>query len=681
MTFSTSPDQIQSLYLDPNFPILTQLGLTGLSLQVDFDNGTSQTFGSSYFTLGSDGESFNGGIIPIGGTNPKPKDATLTGTFSTTSINVNGVGPVTINSSFSVTFSDSPNLVDGDFGLITATTGTAASVPEPGAWTLLATCLLGVAITRPSVRRVLVRKQNVLPLALLACCLAAVQSASASVPTVNLTTWTTPDNGVAGVDSVNVVGSGFPSGTITPANIQVTFATSCGGAVSATASANSIKTVLGATKRVNVTIPGGLLTGTYFVQISDLSAGDSDFASSNCTEVNVTHTNPALSACIPTSSLGVLVPTGAAPQKVTAYVPNGSWCCSSGTGVQAVDIENGSGKTSISTRYYVNSCSSNPATGQTVCVGNNTDVYLISGTALTNTLTSGATHSANFSGGSCQNCGVAINALTNKAVIAGGFGASDGVQMLDLNTNTFLPPFGMSHTVSEDISIDPTRNLILSPGEDYDYTILQIQSDGVTLKEFSLPNYPIYNDSAAEDCATGIALSGSEIADQLWIEDLTQAVFTPGTPYGTYTAAGAVFNWTTNYYFSAAFSGLSVAPGSSHLGVVTGEFGGNSFGVYQLPATSGSGTPTLVDYASALIPNSALCGTWSAGYDPHTVTAYTSPNDGKAYALFANYNASCLVRIDLAAVLAAPRGGSGLAAHDVSAANFPAGAATFYLTH
>ncbi|HTP33771.1 MAG TPA: hypothetical protein VMJ75_16445, partial [Candidatus Acidoferrales bacterium] len=228
-------------------------------------------------TLGSDGESFNGGIIPIGGTNPKPKDATLTGTFSTTSINVNGVGPVTINSSFSVTFSDSPNLVDGDFGLITATTGTAASVPEPGAWTLLATCLLGVAITRPSVRRVLVRKQNVLPLALLACCLAAVQSASASVPTVNLTTWTTPDNGVAGVDSVNVVGSGFPSGTITPANIQVTFATSCGGAVSATASANSIKTVLGATKRVNVTIPGGLLTGTYFVQISDLSAGEFRF--------------------------------------------------------------------------------------------------------------------------------------------------------------------------------------------------------------------------------------------------------------------------------------------------------------------------------------------------------------------------------------------------------------------
>ena len=73
-----------------------------------------------------------------------------------------------------------------------------------------------------------------------------------------------------------------------------------------------------------------------------------------------------------------------------------------------------------------------------------------------------------------------------------------------------------------------------------------------------------------------------------------------------------------------------MAPGSAHLGIVTGEFGGNTFAVLQLPSTSGSGTPTIVDYAVAVIPG------FSSGFDPHTITAYTSPNNGKAYGLLAN---------------------------------------------
>ncbi len=28
---------------------------------------------------------------------------------------------------------------------------------------------------------------------------------------------------------------------------------------------------------------------------------------------------------------------------------------------------------------------------------------------------------------------------------------------------------------------------------------------------------------------------------------------------------------------------------------------------------------------------------FSAGFDPHTITAYTSPNSGKSYAVFADY--------------------------------------------
>ncbi|MGH9663852.1 MAG: hypothetical protein ACRD9L_05475, partial [Bryobacteraceae bacterium] len=75
-----------SVLPDTTFPISTTVSLSSLSLLVDFSNGTSHTFGSSYFVLSADGISFDGSPIPIGGTNPTPTDATLTGTFSPLSI-------------------------------------------------------------------------------------------------------------------------------------------------------------------------------------------------------------------------------------------------------------------------------------------------------------------------------------------------------------------------------------------------------------------------------------------------------------------------------------------------------------------------------------------------------------------------------------------------------------------
>ena len=62
-----------------DFPILTEVNLSSLSLTVNFVGGGSHVFGPGYFTLASDGESENGTAIPIGGTNPLPTGATLTG--------------------------------------------------------------------------------------------------------------------------------------------------------------------------------------------------------------------------------------------------------------------------------------------------------------------------------------------------------------------------------------------------------------------------------------------------------------------------------------------------------------------------------------------------------------------------------------------------------------------------
>jgi len=644
---------------------------------LDLTGGGSADFGPSYFTLGLDGLSWDGSPIPIGGTNPLPTLAVLTGTFSPTTINVSGIGTQTIEGTFSATISPSSGstLSDGDFAVINATPssggGGGGEVPEPSTWLLVSGGITAAAVFRKR------RFRGGPACALLAGFLALSQFSPAANAAVTLASATSPSGGVAGINTVNVTGSGFPAGTITPAKITVSFSSSCFGTVAATTTASSIVTILGSTKRVGFLLPGSLAQATYSVWLTDSGAGgDAAFTSSNCSRVQVTHTNPTLSACLPTSSLGVLVPTN--PGAVRAYVPNGAWGAST-TGIQVVPIEGSGSPASVSTPNAVNSCSSNPATGQTVCVANNTDVYLLTGSTLNRTLTSGSNSNASFSGGSCRNCGVAINALTNKAVINMGLSPSpsnSGIQMLNLSTNTFEAPIPSNQQVSENISVDPTRNLILSPNEFNFYNLYQIQSNGSSVIEF---NHAVTTggemDSAAEDCSTGIALSSLEFTNDLYITDLTQATFNTGTH--TWTAPQQVVTLSTTPYggFAAGTSGISVAPGSAHQAIVTGEFGGNVFAALQLPSTSGSGVPAIVDYAVGIIPG------FSSGLDPHTITAYTSPNNGKAYGLLANSPPpSQLARVDLQCVLSAPRQ-AGTHGVDPSYDLVAHGCITFIATH
>jgi hypothetical protein len=382
---------------------------------------------------------------------------------------------------------------------------------------------------------------------------------------------------------------------------------------------------------------------------------------------------PAPNACLPSSSVGVLVQG----TNATIYAPQGNW--SGGTAaVNVIPIETSSGvgtggaPTTVVTGSVPNSCSSNSTTGTTVCTGNNTDVFLINGSTLSTTLTSGATGTQSFSGGDCTNCGVVVDSTTNKALITLGLstGGPGGYQFLDLTGNTFEAAIPAGANTSEDASIDPIRHLVLSPNEDNVYQILNISTATAALfnnSGFSTEGGP---DSAAEDCTTGIALSTLEDTNALYIADLTQAVFTPGTP-GTWTDTAAqteVFPEFTG--FAAGTCGIAIAPGS-HLGIVTGEFGGNQEGVIQLPATSGTGTPAAVDWVSFLMPNLTSGAPWSMGFDPHTVTAYVSPNSGKAYGVLENGDFSFVAVVDLQGLLSAPRTG-----HVVNEP-LPAGLVTF----
>jgi hypothetical protein len=196
---------------------------------------------------------------------------------------------------------------------------------------------------------------------------------------------------------------------------------------------------------------------------------------------------------------------------------------------------------------------------------------------------------------------------------------------------------------------------VLSPNENGVYQILNT-SGTPALFNNAVANSPFF-DSAAEDCSTGIALATDEGTGNLYITDLTQAKFTAGSP-GTWTDTGSaqLMNFPEFDSLSAGTSGIAVAPGT-HLAIVTGEFGGNIEGVVQLPATSGSGVPAAVDWVSFTMPNVATDTAFSMGFDPHTVTAYTSPNTHKAFGVVANDGFTFLGVIDLQGLLSAPRTG------------------------
>ena len=386
----------------------------------------------------------------------------------------------------------------------------------------------------------------------------------------------------------------------------------------------------------------------------------------------------AVASCTASGSLSALIQPPAQPTTVTAYVANGSWSTSN-KGIQIVPIEPpGGAAVSVTTPNVVNSCASNSMTGRTVCTANNTDVYVLSGTSLTNTLNSYAISVGGFLG-SCQNCGVVINQDTNTAAIAMGVSGSPsgtGLRFLDLGTNTFSLPIAAAKKISEGVLWDPTvrplrpsegsailaqQGLLLSPNEDGIYDLFAPQSFNTAL-EYANPAGGSL-DMAAEDCSTGIALVTNEFTNRVFLADLTQGTFDPGVP-GSWETEQQFVSIPEFGSFSHGTSGLAVAPGSQ-LAIITGEVGGNHFGIIQLPDHSGIGTPTIVDYVAAALPSTPDTKPWNQGPDPHTVTGYVSPNNGNAYGLMANASncsgSNCngpptyLAVIDMAALLKAPR--------------------------
>lgn len=128
---------------DINFPVTTPLSFSALSLSVHFADGSSTTFGPSYFTPNGVDGGFNGNDIAIGGANPLPDSAQLTGTVSPLSITLFDGSTDTISPDLVIgpmTPSSGSTLSDGDLAVIYAQTTTPSGVPEPSTWVLSFTC-------------------------------------------------------------------------------------------------------------------------------------------------------------------------------------------------------------------------------------------------------------------------------------------------------------------------------------------------------------------------------------------------------------------------------------------------------------------------------------------------------------------------------------------------------------
>jgi hypothetical protein len=363
---------------------------------------------------------------------------------------------------------------------------------------------------------------------------------------------------------------------------------------------------------------------------------------------------PPPGSCAPSSSLSVLV----SGTNVTSYVPKGSWIFGT-SGVSVVNVEGTSiTNTLIPTANTVNSCASNPVTGTTVCTANNNDVYLLSGTTLGTTLSSGASGFIGFSGGSCTNCGVAMDAVHNKALIGMSTSGGAGFQFLNLATNLFEPTFATQSggNISEDPLLDPIRNLVLSPNESNNYEIINVATTtSPSFFEHAIPSPPGEADSSAEDCSTGIIAAPMEFSGPsgVYLADIsnpTFAPFTAGTP--GFWAAPEQVQSLSDSFLAAGASGMAIAQGTAtlpplHQGVVSGEFGGDTLTAVQLPSISGGGAiPAITDWVTCSIGSG-----FNMGFDPHTLTAYESPADGHAIALLANDSATVLARVDLTAML------------------------------
>jgi len=149
---------------------------------------------------------------------------------------------------------------------------------------------------------------------------------------VTLTSPTSPSHGDPTLTKVNVTGTGFPTGTISPSNVTVTLTPTSPGPPTAQTKAIAVTVVSGSTERITFRIPKSVSVTSptsYQVSIAGKTSTGATFKSSNTAALTI---NPILTITtmspLPTATVGAAYP----PQTLMATGGSGSytWAITSG---------------------------------------------------------------------------------------------------------------------------------------------------------------------------------------------------------------------------------------------------------------------------------------------------------------------------------------------------------------
>ena len=252
--------------------------------------------------------------------------------------------------------------------------------------------------------------------------------------------------------------------------------------------------------------------------------------------------------------------------------------------------------------------------------------------------------------------GVAMDSVHNRALVGLSTTGGPGFQILNLNTaspyfgTAFASPYG---EISEDTMIDPNLNLLLSASEHGNYELVKVVPN-LSAPDLTFPAFFENStsggvlDSSAEDCSAGIALAPAEYLDptSVFLADLTHATFSTNT----WTAPSQNFSLTgSNLNTTGASGPIAVAQGTG-IGVLGQEFGGsaNTITAFQLNSPYNAAIPFHVTGTTPGWITCNLGGGFMQGDDPHTLTAYQSPNGANhAFAVIANFGGTRLAVVDL----------------------------------
>jgi hypothetical protein len=362
-------------------------------------------------------------------------------------------------------------------------------------------------------------------------------------------------------------------------------------------------------------------------------------------------------------------------------------------------------KTAFFKAGFANSCATSPATSIAVCSAAFGSSYIsrptVTGQPLRATkggykvagFKSGVTKLVHFTGGSCANCGTAIDdALggVSTAIVSTSRGYLP-VQLSPFQIQPILTTNG--EAISGNFGYDPVNHRILSPNYQIlnlkhfqtgtpHYQIIDVSggaafdlsdnnaffnatgtcatNTGGTVQRDALP------DAGAYDITTGIAYGtfrspadciSADTVEDIALFDMTQATFDTGT--ATWSTAGKQIQTLSEMNnLSNGITGIAVVPGQN-LAIVADRFelsgGAGGFGALSLPTTSGSGIPAIQDWVQAEMPNDPSGKRWAMSFEPNGLTAYTSPNSGNGMGVIINRTHTYAAVIAIQALLSATR--------------------------